>query len=80
MIGGSSERYLLKVVAKNADKYNLLFGTPDKLKKKSTILKEHCNNIGRDHKEIQYSIALPCIISQSEENISEKLSKYKGKD
>jgi F420-dependent oxidoreductase-like protein len=80
MIGGSGERYLLKVVAKHADRYNLFFGTPDILKKKSTILKEHCSNIGRDHKEIQYSVVLPCIISQSEESINEILSKYKGKD
>jgi F420-dependent oxidoreductase-like protein len=80
MIGGSGERYLLKVVAKHADRYNLFFGTPDKLKKKSTILKEHCNNIGRDHKEIQYSVVLPCIISQSEEKINKILSKYKRKD
>jgi alkanesulfonate monooxygenase SsuD/methylene tetrahydromethanopterin reductase-like flavin-dependent oxidoreductase (luciferase family) len=80
MIGGSGERYLLKVVAKHADRYNLFFGTPDILKKKSTILKEHCNNIGRDHKGIQYSVVLPCIISQSEDNINEILSKYKGKD
>ena len=35
MIGGSGERYLLKVVAKHADRYNLFFGTPDILKKKS---------------------------------------------
>jgi hypothetical protein len=50
MIGGSGEKYLLKVVAKHADRYILFFGTPDKLKKKSTILKEHCNNIGRDQR------------------------------
>jgi len=34
MIGGSGERYLLKVVAKHADRYNLFFGTPDILQKR----------------------------------------------
>jgi len=53
MIGGSGEKYLLKVVAKHADRYNLFFGTPNEMKTKISVLKEYCNSIGRDHKEIQ---------------------------
>ena len=36
--------------------------------------------IGRDHKEIQSSVVLPCIITESEEHINRILSKYKRKD
>jgi F420-dependent oxidoreductase-like protein len=80
MVGGSGEKYLLKVVAKHANRHNTFFGTPHEMKRKITILKDHCNNIGRDHKEIEYSVVLPCIITESEENINQILAKYKGKD
>jgi F420-dependent oxidoreductase-like protein len=80
MVGGSGEKYLLKVVAKHANRYNLFFGTTKQMKRKITILKDHCNNIGRDHKEIQSSVVLPCIITESEEDINQIVAKYKRKD
>ena len=39
MVGGSGERYLLKVVAKHANRYNLFFGSPDENEKKNFSLK-----------------------------------------
>jgi alkanesulfonate monooxygenase SsuD/methylene tetrahydromethanopterin reductase-like flavin-dependent oxidoreductase (luciferase family) len=48
MIGGSGEKYLLKVVAKHADRYNLFFGTPNEMKTKISLLKEYCNSVRRD--------------------------------
>jgi len=64
----------LKVVAKHANRHNMFYGIPHEMKRKITILKDHCNNIGRDHREIQSSVVLPCII------INQILAKYKGKD
>ena len=40
MVGGEGERYLLKVVAKHADRYNLFFGSPDLMKRKISILRD----------------------------------------
>ena len=80
MVGGSGEKHLLKVAAKHADRYNLFFGTPNETKRKISILKEHCNSIGRDVKEIQYSVVLPCIIRESEEEADQILMTYKRKD
>ena len=80
MVGGSGEKYLLKVVAKHADRYNLFFGSPDEMKRKISILKEYCNSIGRDHDEIQYSVVLPCIVEETEKEIDQILSKYKRND
>jgi F420-dependent oxidoreductase-like protein len=79
MVGGSGERYLLKVVAKHADRYNNFFGSPEQLKKKIVVLKEHCKTFGREYKQIQYSVILPCIITESEE-VNEILAKYKRND
>ena len=80
MIGGSGEKYLLKVVAKHADRYNLFFGTTNEMKTKISLLKEYCNSIGRDYKEIQYSIVLPCIIKNTDKEVNEVLVQYKRKD
>ena len=80
MVGGSGQKYLLKVVAKHANGYNLFFGTTKQMKRKITILKDHYINIGRDHKEIQSLVVLPCIITESEEDINQIVAKYKTKD
>jgi F420-dependent oxidoreductase-like protein len=80
MIGGSGEKYLLKVVAKHADRYNLFFGTPNDMKTKISVLKEHCKSIGRDYKEIQYSVVLPCIIKDTQQEVNQVLVQYNRKD
>jgi alkanesulfonate monooxygenase SsuD/methylene tetrahydromethanopterin reductase-like flavin-dependent oxidoreductase (luciferase family) len=80
MVGGSGEKYLLKVVAKHANRYNIFFGTPQEMKRKITIVKDYCNKIGRDHKEIQYSVVLPCIITESGEDIKQVAARYKRRD
>jgi alkanesulfonate monooxygenase SsuD/methylene tetrahydromethanopterin reductase-like flavin-dependent oxidoreductase (luciferase family) len=67
MVGGSGERYLLKVVAKHADRYNLFYRSPSEMNTKISILKEYCKSIRRECKEIQYSIVLPCIIKDTEQ-------------
>jgi F420-dependent oxidoreductase-like protein len=51
LVGGSGERKTLKIVAKYADACNL-FGSPETVKKKLDILKEHCKSVGRDYSSI----------------------------
>src|SRR5918996_1144409 len=45
MIGGEGEKYLLKVAAKHADRYNHPCGSVQVLKRKISIIKEHCISI-----------------------------------
>jgi F420-dependent oxidoreductase-like protein len=80
MVGGEGEKYMLKLVAKHADRYNLFFGSPQEMKRKISLVKEHCNSIGRNNNEIEYSVALPCLIIESEDIISHTLRQYKRKD
>jgi alkanesulfonate monooxygenase SsuD/methylene tetrahydromethanopterin reductase-like flavin-dependent oxidoreductase (luciferase family) len=85
MIGGSGEKYLLKVAAKHADRYNLFFGTPSEMKRKMSILKEYCksleSNTGMNHhQDIQYSVVLPCIVRDSEEEVNQIITQYKRND
>jgi F420-dependent oxidoreductase-like protein len=51
LVGGSGERKTLKIVAKHADACNL-FGSPETVRKKLDILKEHCKSVGRDYSSI----------------------------
>ena len=74
MVGGSGEKYLLKVAAKYADRYNLYFGSPGEMKRKIGIL----NDYNSQNRKIEYSIVLPCLIIQEQEQI-EKIMKKMGK-
>jgi alkanesulfonate monooxygenase SsuD/methylene tetrahydromethanopterin reductase-like flavin-dependent oxidoreductase (luciferase family) len=85
MIGGSGEKYLLKVAAKHADRYNLFFGSPIEMKRKISVLKEYCKSLeirrGINHnKDIQYSVVLPCIVRDSEEEVNQVIVQHKRKD
>src|SRR5215211_5501363 len=51
LVGGSGERKTLKIVAKYADACNLV-GSPETVRKKLNILKEHCKSVGRDYDSI----------------------------
>lgn len=80
MVAVTGEEYLLKVVAKYADRYNLFFGAPDKMLRKISFLREHCHSIGRDYAEIQHSIVLPCTIKDTDEKVDQVLAQYWKKD
>jgi F420-dependent oxidoreductase-like protein len=82
MVGGSGEKYLLKVVAKHADRYNLFFGSPKEMRRKISILKEFSKSMSgkRNYDDIQYSVVLPCIIGESEEKVNQIITQYKRKD
>ena len=71
MIGGEGEKYLLKVVAKHADRYNHPCGSAQVLKRKISIIKEHCTSIGRNHKDIEFSILASCLVRETEEELKE---------
>jgi F420-dependent oxidoreductase-like protein len=77
MIGGSGEKHLLKVVAKHADRYNHPCGSVELLKQKISKLKEHCVTIGRNPKEIEYSILVSCIVGNDDRIINDILNQRK---
>jgi len=52
MVGGGGERTTLRLVARYADACNV-FGAPDMLRHKFEVLREHCEDVGRDYNEIE---------------------------
>ena len=73
MVGGSGEKYLLKVAAKYADRYNLYFGTPEETSRKINVLKDY----NTKHRKIEYSIVLPCMIVRENEDLIKIIKKLK---
>jgi probable F420-dependent oxidoreductase len=56
LIGAAGEKVMLRLVAQYADIWNT-FGPPEKYKKKSAILDEWCNQVGRNPADIERSIS-----------------------
>src|SRR5206468_11251285 len=61
-------------------KYNNFFGSPKELKKKIAGLKEHCDTLGRDYKQLHHSVVLPCIITESQGGANKILARHRRND
>ncbi|WP_121741488.1 LLM class flavin-dependent oxidoreductase [Natronorubrum halophilum] len=57
LVGGQGEEVTLKLVAKHADIWNtdVFNGTPETLEHKIGVIEDHCETVGRDSDEIEYS-------------------------
>lgn len=72
MIGGSGERYTLKIIAKYADACNL-FGSTETVKRKLSILREHCKSVGRDYDSILKSKLCLIVIDNDKKMVEKRL-------
>ena len=54
-IGGSGERRTLRTAARFAQHWNFVGGTPEEFARKRAVLAGHCQDIGRDPREIMVS-------------------------
>ncbi len=66
MIGGTGERQTLRIVAKYGDACNL-FGSVETVKRKLSILKEHCKSIDRDYDSILKTKLVRVVIEDDRE-------------
>jgi alkanesulfonate monooxygenase SsuD/methylene tetrahydromethanopterin reductase-like flavin-dependent oxidoreductase (luciferase family) len=65
MIGGSGEKKTLRTVARYADMWNAM-GTPEFLARKVEILRGHCDAVGRDIAEIEFTLGVKFTIRDTE--------------
>jgi F420-dependent oxidoreductase-like protein len=59
LIGGSGEKKTLRLVAKYADACNIFGDSPDGVRRKFSILREHCDAVGRNYDEIEKTMIRP---------------------
>lgn len=65
MIGGTGRTKTLRTVAKYADIWNAS-GTASEVRDHDAVLRQHCEAVGRDHREIERSSNLWCVVRDSE--------------
>jgi alkanesulfonate monooxygenase SsuD/methylene tetrahydromethanopterin reductase-like flavin-dependent oxidoreductase (luciferase family) len=65
MIGGSGPRKTLPIVAGYADMWNA-FGSPDELAARDSILRSHCERVGRDPEGIERTVGCKMTIRATE--------------
>jgi F420-dependent oxidoreductase-like protein len=75
MIGGSGERRTLRIVAKYADACNL-FGSPETVRRKLGVLREHCRSVGRDYASILKTKLGHVVIDANKEKVTEAIKAY----
>jgi alkanesulfonate monooxygenase SsuD/methylene tetrahydromethanopterin reductase-like flavin-dependent oxidoreductase (luciferase family) len=69
LVGGSGEKYLLRVVAQHADWWNYGFRDAEAYTQKQEALKRHCRDVGRNYDEITQVIRAGILIAESEREI-----------
>src|SRR3954471_14464766 len=65
MIGGSGEKKTLRTVARYADMWNAM-GSVEKMTHKIEVLQGHCDAVGRDIAEIEFTLGVKFTIRDSE--------------
>lgn len=65
IIGGSGEKKTLRTVAKYADMWNAM-GTPEFIAHKVEVLQGHCDAVGRDISEIEFTLGVKLTIRDSQ--------------
>jgi alkanesulfonate monooxygenase SsuD/methylene tetrahydromethanopterin reductase-like flavin-dependent oxidoreductase (luciferase family) len=74
MVGGSGEKYLLRVVARHADWWNYVWKGPEAYAHKQEVLKAHCHDVGRDYDMIEQVVRVGILIAENEREV-ERLKK-----
>jgi alkanesulfonate monooxygenase SsuD/methylene tetrahydromethanopterin reductase-like flavin-dependent oxidoreductase (luciferase family) len=65
MIGGSGEKKTLRTVARYADMWNAM-GTPELMARKVDVLRDHCDAVGRDIADIEFTLGIKATIRDTE--------------
>ena len=67
MIGGSGEKKTLRTVARYADMWNAM-GSVETMRHKIDVLARHCDDVGRDIAEIEFTLGIKATIRDSVED------------
>jgi alkanesulfonate monooxygenase SsuD/methylene tetrahydromethanopterin reductase-like flavin-dependent oxidoreductase (luciferase family) len=69
MVGGSGEKFLLRVVARHADWWNYVWKGSEAYAHKQEVLKAHCREAGRDYDQIEQVVRVGILIADSEREV-----------
>ena len=69
LVGGGGEKVTLRIAARYADEWNV-WGTPETVRHKTTVLERHCEAAGRDPAEISRSVQALVFLSDDEAELA----------
>lgn len=69
MVGGSGEKYLLRVVAEHADWWNLVYPGQAMYAHKQAVLQEHCRMVGRAYDDILQVMHVSVLVAENEREL-----------
>jgi F420-dependent oxidoreductase-like protein len=72
LISGSGEKVTLKLVAQYGDACNVV-GDLKTIEQKFSVLKAHCESVGRDYESIHRTVTLACAIGETDEQARAKI-------
>jgi F420-dependent oxidoreductase-like protein len=76
LIGGSGEKRTLRLVAEYADAANV-FGNPDRVAHKVSILKQHCDELGRNPDDIEVTHLLTAMPGDSRNELDKRVDRMR---
>jgi len=76
LIGGAGEKVTLKLVAQYADACNVGHLDNEGLERKFSIIKKHCESVGRDYNTIWRTVLFNCAIAETDEEAWAKSSPF----
>lgn len=76
LIGGGGEQVTLKLVAQFGDACNVGHLDPEGLARKFSILKKHCDDVGRDYTTIKRTVLFNCAIGETDAEAMAKTGYY----
>lgn len=76
LIGGRGEQVTLKLVAQYADACNIGHLDNEGLERKFSIIKKHCDDIGRDYNSIRRTVLFNCAIAETDEEAFAKSASF----
>jgi len=72
LIGGGGEKVTLKLVAQYGDACNISNQEPEATARKFSIIRQHCEDVGRDYNTIHRTVLLNCSVAATDELAYEK--------
>jgi len=75
LIGGGGEQVLMRLVAKHADIWNNGAVSQHELGHKASVLRQRCEEVGRDPNEVEVSQQCVVVIAADEAGAREQLAK-----
>ena len=76
LIGGTGEQVTLKLVAQYADACNIQHLDNEGIERKLSILKKHCDDVGRDYNTIWRTTLFNCAIAETDQEALAKSQPY----